>query len=338
MRLQREKNLMTKQDSINEIINCLGDAFVVDQDQVAGLLIKTKAKIFLDTCFVSKLHSVTKEELLTGFRAYAEEHSLSESDVIFVITSMILYELKEGEKNQLDSFAKQLLEFFIGNGFRVVILKEEDIPRQIRKYINSSTKEYNKEFVHIMRDCSISLTRLSKRIKSDKSLSFQDILEMATPIPQETNFVEKYLMEIKELKMNKDSLAEELISISILMYSKIWNLQKKTNPTVIICTNDYDAAIRMQSSFKAGLDKTVISFKKIYAFTLVQYLIQKEVLTDVENSKEIMKKMVGEEVLVLEKEEPPYGTFDTVEKTDSIVERIFNGENISFFAKNIKKS
>ena len=325
---------MSKQDDIRQIIGSLDNSYIVDQEKVTDLMLKSKVKVFLDTCFVSKLKHMGNKEIIDGLNIYADENSVKKDDIIFVITSMILYEMKEGEKNHIDPYIDSIIHDVCDNDYKVVILMEEEISKQLRQYVGVSGNSENVEFVSMMRLSSVYLTRLSIRIKDDKTLTYQGILETGGPVPKDNTFIENFLLEIKELKMNKDSLAEELIAISILMYARIWNIQKR-GKQIVFCTNDYDAAMRVHACLKAGLSAENISFKKIYAFTFGQYLIEKGIITDLQYAKESLIKMVGSQILIFEDEEPPYGSFEIQVETGDMVEKIFNGDKVAFCAKNL---
>lgn len=322
---------MSIQEKIDKVLESLDDKYITDQGEVTKRIINAEKVILLDTCFSSKLQHIDKESLKKGFENFIEP----DKKIVVVITELALYEMMDARDNTIQKYVDDLCVALNKLDMKVLIIKEECIVNNIRPYVTISWSEWNESFVKILKQNKANLSKLTSRLEKDTQLTYPRVYEPEAKIPKDNDFIEKYIREIKERKRNKDSFVEELMTISVLIYSIMWAKMGSTrNVEVNFCTDDFDAAKRMKKAIINSCQDGLVLMKTICAFSFCQYLISTGVLTDKENTKEMMRKMIGDEITIFEKEEPPYGSERKLIKTDDAVEIIFSGNELNYCAEN----
>ena len=100
---------MSVVDCISEMISASGSLFETNQANVVASILQAEKIFFLDTCFITKSFNIETEDLLRAFENIAE--GKEKSKIVFVLTELVLYELKDSVENKL----QEKNEEFLGN-------------------------------------------------------------------------------------------------------------------------------------------------------------------------------------------------------------------------------
>lgn len=133
-------------------------------------------------------------------------------------------------------------------------------------------------------------------------------------------------MYLKNAKKSKDSMAEELICISLFSIFELTH--GSTRNTYIFCTHDFGAVARMNKAIQTSYSDELKQFKNINAFTMIQYMIKEEIITSKTQALNSMKKIMGERVKLMIREEAPFSSIEKTIEIEEAVDRIFNKESV----------
>ncbi len=218
-------------DDINEYVIC---------DMIEGLkvILRSEKALFLDTGFVSRVGA--QEWGAKGERIIKEALGEAEpNNSVCIITELVLYELKDSQKNAVQQHNRDLLYHLHKSGYRIVILCEEKLAELTREFLTINSKEWNISFVSKIDMNKAYLTTVKRLL--DMHPNYKGIFDYEYRIPIKASFVSELIMWLKDNKKRKDSLAEQIISLCILL---LLDLPSKTE--YVLCTKDKNAAVNLR--------------------------------------------------------------------------------------------
>ena len=301
---------------------------VTDQTESVKKILGAKKAFFLDTCFITKsLHIPDKNLIFKAFELLAEGKEADK--IVFVLTDLVIYELKDSSANVLQKNNRDFLIDMQGYGFTVVTLNEEGIKDVIDTYISRNKEDWNREFVSWLRSSIALLTYLGNTIKEAPSFPYPKILDAGFSVPKDESFIRETLVSIKNEKHPKDSLAEELLCISFFFLFEVACLSGKSE--YCFCSADLSAISRLRKAVEAHPKKLTTNSMQIC--TLVKYMIDKKIMTDKAEVITVLKKISGGHIHAVIYKDSPYSS-EYVELTPAdTAEKMFAGENITFTGK-----
>lgn len=315
-------------DCISDMISASGDLFETNQKKVIASILRAEKIIFLDTCFITKFFNFETEDLLKAFEKIAG--GKEKSKIVFVITELVLYELKDSIENKLQEKNEKFFCNMSEYGFSLLLLKEEKICENIRPYMSYSAEAWNRRFSNLIHD-NIANLALAGRIRTDCRMPYYGFQEMGFNIPDTGSFVKDIIVYLKNVKKSKDSMAEELIAISLFFIFEL--TQGSSRNEFIFCSHDLGAIARMNKSLQTSYSNMVCRFRSITVFSMVQYMVSERILDSKEKVLDSLRKIMGETVKLVIRNNLP---FQSVEKKISIeeaVEMIFANEKIDLIGR-----
>lgn len=217
---------------IAEGLESIKDCVETDYSKVERMYSIASNTCFLDSCFIShcSINEKTSEVAVLALKdCFTSEES------IFVISSLVLYEL-QGEPNvPIDDKYKVFFKKMQQNSMQIVFIKEEDIIRLVDSVIDLSVTNRNAIFADIYQNLIECLTKVSKVL--DRSV-YKDYIYKDLSIPDDDDFVEGYFIYCRDKKQNEDSLAENLLAHVMLYQLKTLNFDERK---VILLTDDVSA-------------------------------------------------------------------------------------------------
>lgn len=319
-------------DIISDILFSLGNIFETNQEEVINSILRAEKVIILDTCFITKLYNMQSENVFEAFEKFAD--GKDKQNVVFVVTELVLYELKDSSSNELQAKNKEFFEKMSENGFCLLILKEESVCENIKPLLKYSNKKWNEVFKSVIHDNVADLS-FNNLIKTDTRMPYFGFSEFGYNIPGDGNFIRDILLYLKNAKANKDSMAEELVCTSLFIIFEL--TQSSNHNKYIFCSHDLRAIARMNKAIQTSYPNMQKQFKTINAFSFVQYMIKNEIITSKDEVIKALKKIMGENVNLIIVEEIPFSSLDQTITIEEAVERIFNGEHIELLGRKDKK-
>ena len=267
---------MTIKDCISQMISSSGNIFETDQERVIASILQSENVMVLDTCFITKSSHIEKEGLFEAFEKIAG--GKEKQKIVFVVTELVLYELKDSVSNVL----------------------------QVK----------NQEF----------LKKMNGLIRNDRRMPYYGFSECGYNVPADRDYIKDIIVYLKNAKKSKDSMAEELICISLFSIFELTH--GSTRNTYIFCTHDFGAVARMNKAIQTSYPDELKQFKNINAFTMIQYMIKEEIITSKTQALNSMKKIMGERVKLFIREEAPFPSIEKTIEIEEAVDRIFNKESV----------
>lgn len=301
---------------------------VTDQTESVKKILWAKKVFFLDTCFITKSFHIPDINMI--FKAFELLADGKETEkIVFVLTDLVIYELKDSSANVLQKNNRDFLVDMQGYGFTIVTLNEERIKDVIDTYISRNNEDWNREFVSWLRNSIALLTYLGNAIKEASSFPYHNILDEGFPVPKDESFIRETIASIKNEKHSKDSLAEELLCISFFFLFEVACLSGKSE--YCFCSADLSAISRLRKAVEAHPKK--LTTNAIQIFTLLKYMIDKKIMTDKAEVVTTLKKISGGCIHAVIYKGSPYSS-EYVELTpEDTAEIMFAGENITFTGK-----
>ena len=96
--------MMPVVDCISEMISTSEGLFETDQERVVATILQAEKIFFLDTCFITKSFNIETTDLLKAFENIAG--GKAKIKIVFVLTELVLYELKDSVENKLQEKKK----------------------------------------------------------------------------------------------------------------------------------------------------------------------------------------------------------------------------------------
>lgn len=304
---------MQIEEVISEIRGSVTGLLVQDDKEVIQAILRSRNAVFLDTCFISRMANEKSIEKIMPF--------FTKMEAVFIVTDLLLYEMKDSEGNYLQKNNYHFFECMKKAGLTVVLLNESNIFQMLSEYVKYSDYERNSLLVKALNENVANLTKLSQLIMKDKNVD--DIFAEGYIIPKSKDFVTNFIDGVKSRKSNQDSLAEELISLCVII---LLGLPGKTK--YYFCSNDLAAQVRYNKSIYTSCLASIGRAETMNTFTIIQYMIKESLLkrTDEEWIVGALKDSIGEAPIVYERKELPGQSCELKIQIEDIVKRCFEGE------------
>lgn len=310
-------------DCISEIISSLGNIFETNQANVITSILQAKKVVFLDTCFITKSFNIGTEYLFKAFEKIAG--GKKPPKIVFVITELVLYELKDSATNVLQAKNKEFLEKMSDQGFVLLLLKEETVYENIRPFMSYPIEKWNEIFATLIHDNVANLS-FNNLVRTDSRMPYFGFSKIGYHAPSDSNFIKDIIVYLKNAKRSKDSMAEELICISLFSIFELTHGSMRNE--YIFCTHDFGAVARMNKAIQTSYPNMQKQLKTINVFTIVQYMISEEIITSKEESLNALKKIMGDKVKLIIREDLPFSSIEKTITIEEAVEKIFNNEQV----------
>lgn len=311
---------MSVADVIHDLTEDSGALFETEQSEVVDSILKSPKVFFLDTCFVTKSFFFDEKDIFEAFIRLAEGDG-----AVFVVTELVLYELKDSASNTLQKKNREFFEHMKEQGFRLLLLKEETVCENIKQYMNYSAKEWNEKFAGLIHDNAAVLGIVSKT-RNDSRMPYFGFSELGYKIPADKDFIKIIIKYYKSLKTARDSLAEELVAISLFFILKLPCVGQREN--YIFCTHDFSAIVRINKAIQTSYPSRAACFKTIHLFGFFQYMVSEGILTSAEHAADIMEKVMGNSVDLIVKENAPFSYVESRVDVKHAVEMVFDKKDM----------
>ena len=321
---------MSVVDCISEMISASGSLFETNQANVVASILQAEKIFFLDTCFITKSFNIETEDLLRAFENIAE--GKEKSKIVFVLTELVLYELKDSVENKLQEKNEEFLGNMSEYGFCLLLLKEETICENIRPYMAYSVEQWNRRFSNLIHDIIANLT-LGNRIRTDRRMPYYGFSEMGFNIPANSTFVNEIIVYLKNAKTSKDSMAEELIVISIFFIFEL--IRGSFRNEFIFCSHDFGVIARMNKSLQTSYSNMLCQFKIINNFSMVQYMVNEGILDSREKVIDSLKKIMGDTVKLIIRNDLPFQAIEKKVTIDEAVEMLFENKKVDLLGREV---
>lgn len=319
---------MSVVDCISEMISASGELFETNQRDVVASILRAEKIFFLDTCFITKSFNLETEDLLKAFENIAG--GKEKSKIVFVLTELVLYELKDSAENKLQEKNKEFFHNLTEYGFCLLLLKEETICDNIRPYMSHSAEEWNRLFSHLIHD-NIANLMIGKRIGTDCRMPYYGFSEIGFHIPSNSSFVEEIIVYLKNAKTSKDSMAEELIAISIFFIFEL--IRGSCRNEFIFCSHDFGAIARMNKFLQTSYSNMLCQFKSINVFSMVQYMVNEGILDSKEKVSDSLHKIMGDTVKLVIRNNLPFQSIEKKITIDEAVEMLFTNQTVDLLGR-----
>lgn len=313
---------------IDEMKDNLSLPIIKSQKEVCSLILKAHNIFLLDTCFVSRAaHICDVKNICEAFEKFSG--GKTQKDIVFVITELVLYELKDSENVKLQLKIQTFIENLCHYGFCVLLLSEQCLYKEIGEYINRNSYEWNRFFTSLLRDNVAILKHTCSIVKSDHYFPYISMLELEFDPPKETNYIPNIINHIKNRKKEKDSLAEELICVCLLFFGDL--VYKSDYNHFYFCSYDRPAIVMMNKAVQTFYgNNDNINFESIHLLEMIQYMIKEKILIDKTVAVEMLMELVGETVCIIENKKSPILSIKENVTVSKAVEMMFEGKEILF--------
>ena len=270
--------------AISRIEEDAGDLLVLDQEAVLRSVLRAAEVFFLDTGFFARLALMETDVYLP------------EDDFAFVLTELVLYELADVDTMQLKTGIKTFLGRMHEDGKKVLVLKEKSLVEGLGSYITKSTAAWNGDFISDLQMNKASLTKLAE-IVSSPDFVYRNVLENGYNVPTTRDFIVDFFEELFEGKTGKDSLAEELIIIVILILMKLPRGGK-----MYYCSHDHASIARFNKALQNTYSNGENLPKAVTMLSYLSFLVEGGVLKldDCEALSESLRRAYGSGIKVAE--------------------------------------
>lgn len=262
---------------------------IYDESKLYPALFKARSVFFLDTCFITRIYEIDINLIIESFDRLAG----SKDTYLFVITELVLYELKDKDSDNLQKNAENFFCKLISKGHTIVVVKEEHLVSLLCSYSEKKIAEMNRMFCDIIRDNSANLCKIGELIKKDTKVPCGNIMSSMYDVPDKYDFIKNTLIYIKEQKKTQDSLAEDVLCIFLALFFKVYDGVLRGH--FYFCSNDYKAITRIRKTFRISLRNVVIKFDALHGFGLVQYMINSKMVDNEEDAVCMLKKIISNE-------------------------------------------
>lgn len=321
---------MSVVDCISEMISASEGLFETDQAHVVTSILRAEKIFFLDTCFITKSFHLETEDLLKAFENIAG--GKEESKIVFVLTELVLYELKDSVENKLQEKNEEFFRNLSEYGFCLLLLKEETICDNIRPYMSHSVEDWNRLFSNLIHD-NIANLAVGKRIRTDCRMPYFGFSEIGFNIPGNRTFVNEIILYLKNAKTTKDSMAEELIAISLFFIFELTRGSRRNE--FIFCSHDFGAIARMNKSLQTSYSNMLFRFKSINLFSMVQYMVHEGLLDSKEKVLHSLQNIMGDTAKLVIRNDLPFQSIETKITIDEAVEMFFANQTVDLLGREV---
>ena len=190
-----------------------------------------------------------------------------------------------------------------------------------------SVEDWNRLFSNFIHD-NIALLTLGKRIRTDNRMPYYGFSEMGFHIPNNRTFVNQIIVYLKNLKTSKDSMAEELIAISLFFIFEL--IRGSSRNEFIFCSHDFGAIARMNKSLQTSRSGMICRFNSINVFSIVQYMISEGILVSKEKVLDSLHTIMGDTVKLIIRNDLPFQPIEKKITIEEAVEMLFANKKVDF--------
>ncbi len=287
--------------------------FITDQQDALIAILKAENALFLDTGFISRFANAPLEIMGDFFK----------EKCVLVVTDLVIYELSEKDGKRISNHARDFFKRISEQGIKFVLIKEMSLPSQLGEYISKSPLERNRDFVALLCKNKAALSSLAQAIK-ELTAKYKDILANDYKVPKNASFTTDVIRELVSRKKEKDSLAEELIIVCILL---IMELPK--GGKMFFCTHDHASIARFNKAVQTTVPDLEDRACAVSLYSFVAFLIKIGVLKESEKEQIIMflKKVYGNRIKVVKTPQLPAQAFKEELTPEEITIGMLRGEN-----------
>ena len=317
-------------ETINEIKNSLPEIFIVNQEECYKKILRANNICFLDTCFVTRL--IVLAEKFDIYKAFEEmAQGRDEEHIVFVLTGLVLYELKDSKESVLQAKNLKLFKSINANGFTIVVIDEETVCENINNYLGKPKVEWNTLLIRRLIENKANLSKLFSVMSNSGDAIQVAISDGSVRTIKEIDFIVRLISAVKERKNDKDSLAEELVAVSLFF---ILELIKDSNRNAIyFCSHDLPAIDRMNKVCKTSFDEVTTPIKAVSFFTFVNYMVERGCVPDKEALAEVLRKTMAPAISVLLLDDSlVQNTFEKM-SIDDVADKMFSGVRLAYVGK-----
>ncbi len=169
-------------------------------------------------------------------------------------------------------------------------------------------------------------------MRSDPAFPYPGIAEAGHTVSANIDLITESIRYIKERKTSKDSLAEELIGICMLIFFRVPGDSERKH--FYFCSNDVPALGRMKKimlTSRGGKSH----FKNIHLFSMVQYMIQEDLIKKEEKTEitNAMRQIMGPSVWVTVNVQAPFLSTEEELPIEEFMDNIFDKKEVIFRGK-----
>jgi len=317
-------------EAINGIKNSLPGFFVVNQEECYKKILRANNICFLDTCFITRLITLAEKfDIYKAFETMAQGRD--EGHIVFVLTGLVLYELKDSRESKLQSKNLELFESMNTNGFTLVVIDEELVCENINNYLGKTKVEWNALLANRLIENKANLSKLFSVMANSGDELQEAIYDGRVKNNRDTSFIVNLIGSIKERKSDKDSLAEELVAVSLFFIMEL--IKDSNRNAVFFCSHDLPAIDRLNKVSKTSFDEMTVSIKAVSFFTFVNYMVEQGNITDKEALIEVLRKTMAPSIAVLSLEDSlVQNTFEKMAIED-VADKMLSGVRLAYVGK-----
>lgn len=314
---------MSVSECISKMISASGNLFETNQKKVVESILCAKKTVFLDTCFITKSLHLKTEDLLKAYETLAGGKKAS--DIVFVVTELVLYELKDSAEDKLQKRNEAFFCAMSEYGFQLLLLKEETMCENIRPYMSHTVQHWNQRFCELMHENIANMT-LGKRLRTDSRIPHFGFCEYGFCATGDGTFVKEIIAFLKEMKADKDSMAEELIVISMFF---LFELIRGTHRNeLLFCSHDFGALARMNQFLQTSYPDMRGSCKRIHVFSMVQYMVAEGILDSKEEVLAALKNIMNDTVTLVIRNNLPFQSDERKISISEAVDMLFENQTV----------
>ena len=317
---------MSVKNTIDVLKQNLPSYVITNQSDGCDHLLKAKRAIFLDTGFATRLSLINFSSLGQLLDIILEQFDARE--IVVIVTELVLFELKDANNNEINCSVKQIFDLCKEKEVPVVVINEETLYKELMRFSDYNIEWWNILFLERLKENKANLIKLMKLIDSDTSLSLNSTFEVKATTLRDKEFVASCIEQFKERKHNRDSLAEELISVIIMFLFE--GFMNTPNKRIYFCSCDNGALARIKMTLSTSYRNDMSSFENIHLFTLIQFMVTQGILSDKAEVKNIFEKMMQPTIAVVEKKDLPFCETEQKITIDQVIDGIFNGREYSY--------
>lgn len=309
---------MGKIQEIERLAASIDDLVVADESQICCYLFQTRHLVFLDTCFVTHQGGYPRQPEV--YEALGELCGGTDAkDVVFALTETVLYEMMQHDTGEIYEQSEQFLRGLKESGFTIVLIKEENVLHMVMPYVQRNAAEWNDFFVQNIRSNKAAWTAIVGKTKNP-ACRFYDVFSSSHDTSVRRDFIHDFIVELKEHKTTRDSLAEELIFLYILFLRVLLGDAKKKS--VWFFSDDLPALVRMNQIFGGLAEGEHRNYEGIHSFQFVQYMRRLGKIESKQELQEYLSGFMSEKLIVLVEKEPPFQAMQEVKSLEECAELI----------------
>lgn len=316
---------MSVREIIDDVKKTLPPSAVIDQGKSCEEIIKADRVVFLDTCFLSHFAKIDKDARDSVLISINKTDKSS----VLVITELVLYEARDPRNNALQPYVYELIESASGLGLMVVVLSEETVPRHFSKFLNRNSEWWNCLFVEQVIKNRMILKKTAGILQSMLDLTDGEF-ELSAADKRDSSFIEKYMKAIKERKEDKDSLAEQLICVTMFFLLEGFHF---SNKGIYFCSVDNGALVSVRKALNSSYDMNQIQFENIHLFSLLQYMVQTGIVKNKKQLLSYMRKTLANPISVVERKELLFQEAEESLTLEQIADGMFDGKTYQYRGK-----